>query len=221
MTEQRLSLNNSNQIKYIIFDVFETLIQPHVKHHPFRQLLKWAREYGRQALDGDARTVMTINGGVRAISNALGISPSDRFVESIENQIDREISHLTLFDDVTNTLNDLQSRGIHVGLCSNLAQPYGIAIEKLLSELDAKKFLSYELGTIKPEPQIYKEILSSFNCAPEECLFVGDSFEADYAGPIALGMGARQLNRYGPPDQHQISSLFEVLKYLDSDHRSA
>lgn len=104
--------------------------------------------------------------------------------QKIESQIEDELSSLTLFDDVVPTLNALQSRSIRVGLCSNLAQPYGAVIDRLLADFDLEQFLSYELGTIKLEAHIYKSILSRFNGEADQCLFIGDTFEADYAGPI-------------------------------------
>jgi HAD superfamily hydrolase (TIGR01549 family) len=203
----------------VVFDLFGTLINFGVQHHPFRQLLKWARENGRQVLPDDARTVMTINGGIDAISHGLGIKPPCELVQKIESQIEDELSSLSLFDDVIPTLNALQSRGIIIGLCSNLAQPYGAVIGSLLADFDLEQFLSYELGTIKPEAQIYESILSRFNCEPNKCLFIGDTFEADYSGPIAMGMKAFHLTRSGATQPHQISSLVDVLAHLDRAHR--
>ena len=51
----------SQKIKYVIFDLFGTLVKYGVQHHPFRQLLKWARENGRPVKADDARTIMTTN----------------------------------------------------------------------------------------------------------------------------------------------------------------
>jgi HAD superfamily hydrolase (TIGR01549 family) len=201
--------------RVVVFDLFGTLINFGLQHHPFRQLLKWARENGRQVLPDDARTVMTINGGVNTISHGLGINPPRELVQNIEVQIEDELSSLTLFDDVIPTLNALQSRGIRIGLCSNLAQPYGAVIGRLLADFDLEQFLSYELGTIKPEAQIYESILSHFNCEPDQCLFIGDTFEADYAGPIAVGMKALHLKRSGATMHYEISSLIQVMDWVD------
>lgn len=213
-------MNNPNEINYVIFDLFGTLINPGIKHHPFRQLLKWARENGRQVLDDDARTVMTINGDIKAISKGLGIRPSNDFIKNIEAQIENEVLNLVLFDDVVSTLNELESRRIQIGLCSNLARPYGAAIGKLLSGFNTEKFLSYELNTIKPEIQIYEIILKSFRCNAKQCLFIGDTFDADYAGPTAIGMKALHLTRSGSSHPHQISSLSNVLDFLDGEHNT-
>lgn len=68
---------------------------------------------------------------------------------------------------------------------------------------------------MEPEAQIYDSILSRFNCEPDQCLFIGDTFEADYAGPIATGMKALHLNRSSATQPHQISSLVNVLAHLD------
>jgi HAD superfamily hydrolase (TIGR01549 family) len=211
-------MNTKSEINYVIFDLFGTLTKFGVQHHPFRQLLKLARENGRQVLPDDARTIMTINGGVDIISCGLGIKPTVKLMRVVEEQIENELSSLTLFDDVIPTLNALQFRGIRIGLCSNLAQPYGAVIGKLLADFDLEQFLSYELGTIKPEAQIYESILDRFHCEPEQCLFIGDTFEADYVDPMAVGMKALHLTRCGATQPHQISSLVNVLAYLDGDN---
>lgn len=158
---------------------------------------------------------MTINGGVDAISHGLGINPPRDLVQKIEAQIEDELSSLSLFDDVIPTLNALQARSLRMGICSNLAQPYGAVIERLLHDFNFERFLSYELGFIKPEMQIYNSVLQRFDCMPHECLFVGDTFEADYAGPTSAGMNAFHLTRSGASHPHEIGSVIDVLAYLD------
>ncbi|RYY01733.1 MAG: HAD family hydrolase [Gammaproteobacteria bacterium] len=212
-------MDSKSKVRHVVFDIFGTLIKFGIQHHPFRQLLKLARENGRQVRPDDARMVMTINGDLEYIGNELGINPPSELVQKLEWQIGDELSSLTLFDDVVPTLNALQSRGIKIGLCSNLAQPYGAAIDRLLAGFDLKHFLSYELSIIKPEAQIYQSILSSFNCSAEQCLFVGDTFEADYVGPTAMGMKAVHLVRSGVTQSYQITSLTEVLNYVDENNQ--
>lgn len=208
-------MNMESKFEYVIFDLFGTLIKFGVQHHPFRQLLKWARENGRHVKPDDARTIMTINGGIEAISYGLGIAPPDELVRKLEEQIYDELLSLVLFDDVIPMLNQLQVHGVEVAICSNLAQPYGAVIDRLLGDFDLKRFLSYELGTIKPEIRIYESILSQFNCTAEQCLFIGDTFEADYTGPTAAGMKALHLNRSSAVHSYQINSLVDVLAFLD------
>jgi len=218
MSSTKFDILATKQPNVVVFDLFGTLVKFGMQYHPFRQLLKWARENGRQVKPDDARTVMTINGGVEAISYGLGITPPNELVRNLELQIGDELASLTLFDNAIPTIKQLQARGIEVGVCSNLAQPYGAVIDRLLAGFNLEHFLSYELGTIKPEAQIYESILSRFNCRAEQCIFVGDTFEADYVGPIALGMKALHLVRSGATQSYQITSLTEVLNHLDGNN---
>lgn len=209
-----------SEISYVIFDVFGTLIEFRAKHHPFRQLLKWARENGRQVRPTDARTIMTINGNVKSISAGLGVQPSAEFVSHLEVQIQDEISGLNLFDDAAFVLDNLIQQGVRVGICSNLAQPYGAAIDRLLSGFEIERFLSYELAYVKPESEIYDAICDRFKCAPRQCLFVGDTFDADYLGPKEYGMHALHLVRNGKSVKNQIKSLLEVPTYINTGQGS-
>lgn len=84
------------KISYVTFDLFGTLIKFGVQHHPFRQLLKWARENGRPVRPDDARTVMTINGNIESIGYRLGANPPSELVHTLEEQIGDELSSLTL-----------------------------------------------------------------------------------------------------------------------------
>jgi len=208
-------MKSKGKINYVIFDLFGTLIDFGVQHHPFRQLLKWARENGRKVRSDDARTVMATNGGFEAISSALGIRPPDNLLRKLEQDTANELSSLALFDDALPVINSLQSRDVKIGICSNLAQPYGAIINTLLEDTGVELFLSYELGTIKPEAQMYKSILQRFNCLPNECLFIGDTYEADYVGPISANMNALHLMRDGATEPHQIHSLNRVLRYVE------
>jgi 5'-nucleotidase len=68
-----------------------------------------------------------------------------------------------------------------------------------LKELFPSKhvWISNVVGMAKPDPRIYQLALDYFNVKAEETLFVGDSWEADVAGPIRIGMQAVWLNKYG------------------------
>ena len=212
-------MNTNHNITAVIFDLFGTLVDFGVHHHPFRQLLKWARENGRHVRPDDARTVMTINGGLEAIAHGLKIAPPPDLLQKLQEEISEELESLALFDDVIPVLRDLQSQGLGIGISSNLAQPYGRAIQNLLAEFDFELFLSYKLAAIKPDIQMYESILTRFNCAANKCLFIGDTHEADYAGPIGVGMKALHLMRSGATLPQHIGSLNEVLRFLGKHTR--
>lgn len=210
-----MSINRSpsNKPSLVVFDLFGTLFNYGVMHHPFRQLLKWAKDNGRQPKPDDARTLMTINGDVSALATTLGINAPDTLIGQIELYIQEELASLTLYDDVIPTFTALNNRNIPVAICSNLASPYGKAIDLLLSKYPMIRGLSYETGFIKPEAGIYHAVISQAQVPPHGCLFVGDTLLADYEGPRQFGMRACHLVRQGSSNGSIINSLTDIIKW--------
>lgn len=201
-----------NPPKLVIFDLFGTLVKYGVQHHPFRKLLKWARDTGRCPRVYDARTLMTVDGKLPDLVSALDIIAPDWLLEQTQMLIDEELASLELYPDVAPTLSALARRGIPLAVCSNLASPYGIVLERLLGNYEFIRFLSYQLGCIKPEPQIYQAITKLAQLDPDKCLFIGDTLLADYQGPRQFGMQASHLVRGIPSSASSINSLLNVLE---------
>ena len=199
------------QPRLVVFDLFGTLVKYGVMHHPFRQLLKWARENGRQPQSDDARTLMTKNLDVPGLAASLGINAPDNFIDQIELQIQEELTSLSLYEDVLPTFAELGKHNIPIAICSNLAFPYGEAIDLLLDKHLLIRALSYEIGFIKPEREIYQAVIAQTLVPAEECLFVGDTLLADYDGPRQFGMSAYHLVRRTPSNKHEINSLIDIL----------
>lgn len=202
--------------KLVIFDLYGTLIKFGVMHHPFRQLFKWARENGRPVRPDDARQLMTIDGDIFFLAKQLNISAPNDYLIDLQNLIEEELESLSLFDDVITTLNKLESLNIQVAICSNLAKPYGAVINKLLSSFKLKLFLSYEVGFIKPETGIYQKILDQTGLTANQCLFVGDTFAADYEGPNRYGFQALHLIREALPTDYVIGNLTDIIKMFET-----
>ncbi|WP_062057833.1 HAD family hydrolase [Cellvibrio sp. OA-2007] len=207
-------MSNTEKPKVVIFDLYGTLVKFGVMHHPFRVLLKWAREQGRAARGDDARQLMTVDADLFQLAKHLGINAPKQILAQLQSQIDEELASLTLFEDVVPTLETLQSLRIPIAICSNLAQPYGAVIDQLLSRMELHRFLSYEVGFIKPEPPMYNQIVTELRVKSAHCLFIGDTFIADYEGPIKNGMQARHLARDHPPTNHTLSSLDAAIELL-------
>ena len=95
----------SAQTKLVIFDLFGTLVKYGVMHHPFTQMLKWARENGRRPEPDDARRLMTADGKLTELVAILGISAPDWLLEQTQLQTQDELASLTLYDDVASILS--------------------------------------------------------------------------------------------------------------------
>jgi HAD superfamily hydrolase (TIGR01549 family) len=196
----------------VVFDLYGTLVRFGVMHHPFRKILKWARDKGRTPQVDDARRIMTANKEVEELLLGLDIYPPREMLLHLEREINEELDSLTLFDDVLPTLTTLLSMGVRLAICSNLARPYGVVIDRLLNQFDFIRCLSFEVGAIKPEPEIYDWIVQTSNVQAEKILFVGDTQLADYDGPVKFGFNAKHLVREQSSGNFTIASLCEILK---------
>ncbi|RYY02278.1 MAG: HAD family hydrolase [Gammaproteobacteria bacterium] len=205
----------SKAIQVVAFDVFGTLVRMSVKNHPYRKVLKYAKDAGRKPRQDDARLLMTQNLPPERIFEHMGISIPLDMLEQFYRELAEELTLLTLFDDVAPVLDALAKKEIKVALCSNLAKPYGEAVDRLLSDYDFIKCLSYEVGAIKPELEIYDDIVSKSESTPSEILFVGDTFLADVEGPLNYGFRALHLQRgSGQTNPIVIQSLLQVMNNI-------
>jgi FMN phosphatase YigB (HAD superfamily) len=179
----------------VVFDVYGTLAGIRDHHSPFKLLLRYAQKMGREPQPDDAATIMTCPGGLIEAANRLGVQLPATVLQRLEAGLLAELSSVTLFDDVNATLAGLKDRGLKVGLCSNLAEPYAAPILRLLSiQLDCYAW-SFSVGAIKPSLAIYEYVLRQVDCSPEQVLFIGDTPNADFYGPKRAGMQSRLLDR--------------------------
>ena len=131
---------------------------------------------------------------LRGAAVELGVTPPSRLLDQWEKDLEDEVASIRLFPDSLDVIARLQQSGYLVGLCSNLAVPYGTPVRALLPMLNAYA-MSYDAGAVKPQPRIYQFLLEKLGCIADEVLFVGDTVVADLEGPRAFGMQACLLNR--------------------------
>lgn len=95
-----------------------------------------------------------------------------------------------LFDDALDVLTNLQQYPL--GLITNGAlsiQSKKIDVTGIRDFFDCI-VISEEVGFAKPNPEIFLYACSQLHCQPEECYFIGDSWENDVLGSLAAGMNA-------------------------------
>jgi HAD superfamily hydrolase (TIGR01509 family) len=175
-----------------LFDAYGTLVEIATKCGPFRQLLHIGAQQGRPVAPSDAVTLMTVPLGLRDAAGRLGIQLTTEQVAQLDADLRTEIASIQLFPETLATLQQLKLRGYRLGLCSNLAADYAVPITTLLaSHLDIYVW-SFDVGAIKPDPQIYAHSCQALASRPGEVLMVGDTSAANVAGPRAYGMQALQ-----------------------------
>ena len=182
--------------KVIVFDAFGTLVKIGTSRSPYRKLMKWLKDNGRKPSTKDASVIMSNPVDIAQLAMLFGENIPTQLLHEINDDLLFELSTIELYKDTTSTLQILKEHGFKIALCSNVAMPYGKQLKKLLPNVFDALFLSYEIGAIKPEDNIYEVIKTHFSCEMSEMLFIGDHPVLDVEKPISLGMDARLIQRH-------------------------
>ena len=182
----------SNQA--VIFDAFGTLLKIHEGRHPYRRLIKAGMAQGRRPQADDARRIMTQPWGLRETAQAFGIELSGALLGELEELLAAEVASIEPFPDALEAVELLQSAGLAVAVCSNLAMPYAPAIQRHFPTLEVS-VLSFKVGAVKPDPDIYAACCARLETPPGNVLMVGDSRLCDCVGPEAIGIRGHHLDR--------------------------
>ena len=129
-----------------------------------------------------------------------------------ESLYDRVIdpSSWTPYPDTATVLAGLHQRGIKTAVVSNIAFDVRDAFRAIGVADDVDEFvLSFEVGAVKPQPEIFHTALSRLGVDASEALMVGDSEEAD-GGARAVGCAFALVDPL-PTDQRP-DGLIEALR---------
>jgi HAD superfamily hydrolase (TIGR01549 family) len=200
-------------IRAVCFDVFGTLVNVTERRQPYRKLMEYLATLGHSAVD-ESEMVMSTNLGIAELPAYLGYELSADRLAFLQEELRIEFESIRLYDDAARAIETVQALGLKTALCSNLAAPYGPTVRALIPAVDHYVF-SFEVGAVKPDPQIFARLCEVLDCRPEEVLMVGDTKRADYDGPSSYGMQAWHLARGRESTaQHVIDSLDDLAQVL-------
>ena len=98
-----------------------------------------------------------------------------------------------LHKSVVKAIELWKGRGIHLGFLSNTEKSAGFHFfESGWSNWFEEKVLSYECHLLKPEKEIYQELLDTIKCEPQEVLFLDDK-EENVTGAKEFGIHSWQF----------------------------
>jgi putative hydrolase of the HAD superfamily len=121
-------------------------------------------------------------------------SAHDEFITRV-----REIgahNRIDAYEEVGEVIGELRERGIALAICSNWDWDLHEAIESAgLTGVFDLVVSSAWVGARKAHPRIYAHTLDQLGIAPDDALFVGDTWTCDVDGPRAAGMQAIYLRR--------------------------
>jgi len=145
----------------------------------------------------------------------LGIENAE-LAKNVQSKWDQFVDN-TLYPEVMGVLSELKTKGLKIGLISNIYEEnihaclqeagLGGAVFDVVVGVDA-------IGEMKPHPGVFKYALHKLNVQPEETIFVGDDVEVDYKGAESVGIHALLINRTKEKvlsDPKTITDLREIL----------
>ena len=162
---------------------------------------------------------------LQAMAASFGLTFSEEHLSRYrEVQQQRRERDFVLRNGVRETLAALRTRGVHVGMVSNVDNDqltHMLELGQLEPHFDS--ILSSEHAqSCKPDPGIFAEALRRAGCTPEAAFFVGDSLQQDIAGANRTGMRSvliwSDATRNPPQGEHRprhvIRHIPEVLTLI-------
>ncbi|MBT8191957.1 MAG: HAD family hydrolase [Acidimicrobiia bacterium] len=122
------------------------------------------------------------------------------------------------FSGLHEVLGELQRRGYRLHVLSNNSSILPLQLE-LIDTTDYFDTTSWseEMGVEKPDARIFELALERIGAAPDEVVYVGDSYEADVAGARGAGIvpiHADHRGRRPEGSELRVESLFGLLDLL-------
>jgi putative hydrolase of the HAD superfamily len=201
--------SDTSPLQAVLFDSGGVLIQPiggrwHPRadfestvlaRQPGISIERFAEAFavGERFMD-DAASTPDLDQYHAVVLEHLGVAPTPELLADLTKPVPAD-RVLELFDDVTETLESLRSRGIRMAVVSdawpNLSELHaGLGIDGFFEAYA----ISAVLGCRKPDPRMYRHASDALGLEPAECLFVDDGPEL-VAAAIELGYQGRWMRR--------------------------
>lgn len=171
----------------VCFDAFGTLVEITDKRGAFRQLFRVLPPAKRAELK---HRLMREPRSISDWMELFGVETDSVTASDILARVQVEASSVVLRPGMADIWTMLRAKGLHLAICSNLTSSYGLAVRRALPDPPDVEVFSYEVGAIKPEPEIYTHVLGQLSLDPDRVLFVGNTARADIEGPRAAGIRA-------------------------------
>lgn len=116
------------------------------------------------------------------------------------------------------TLRELKSKGYKLAIISN---SFNLTFEEVVSKYDLAGIfdviiVSYEVGSRKPDPEIFEICLEKLAVEKDEALMVGDSLQDDIEAAQSFGIKALMLDNKNkhPNYSPRIALIKDIFSYL-------
>ena len=188
-------------IRAVVFDLWNTLV--HSQHgDPFqhlRRLLTPSQEAGFAAFKREAMDRCHDDARVLLDRWQAGMSLSADQLEAMAEVFQTAKDDAACFPEALGALQGTR-KAARLALLSNTQNFDMEFLERLgLTGLLPNRFLSAELGCMKPDPRVFAMVQRKMGLFPGEIAMVGDSWRDDVQGALEAGWTAIWVNRAGLP----------------------
>lgn len=225
------------RVTHVLFDFFGTLVDhsPSGTEHDFARshdlirtlgapvaydefLAAWSKTSEQFAkLSGiDNREYSMTDIGTVFLRDVLGRPPAradvDQLVHTYLSEWDKGVRHLPGIGDLLTAL----AAEYRLAVVSNTQEADLVPghLEAMgVRQLFDTVVTSFEVGWRKPHPTIYTTALNELGITPGAAVFVGDTYEADYRGPLQAGISPLLIDPHSQvaiPHEARLSSIFEL-----------
>jgi putative hydrolase of the HAD superfamily len=222
---------------HILFDFFGTLVdyspsrteQGYEQSHALLRTMGADVSYGgflaawsatsanfdRRA-DADDHEFSMTEAGTEFLADLLGRAPTDGEVKAFVDRYVGEWNKGVLYrHEVIDCVAEL-AEVYRLAVVTNTHQPdlvpNHLAAMGLRDRFDAV-ITSVEVGWRKPHPKIFRAVLDAVGIEAQAAVFVGDSYQPDFAGPERAGITAfliDPLHRTPVPEPRRLGSILDL-----------
>jgi HAD superfamily hydrolase (TIGR01509 family) len=200
------SVFDSHSIRAVLFDAGDILYHRPDKGAGFRAFLDELRlQNGDHVEEKDLLTQQAYRGRIdqdqyrEAVLRLYGITEPEQ-LERGKQILEADDNSVELMEGVPETLLALKRRGYLLGIVTDTANPVHTKLRWFegggIGHIWDSIISSREVGTRKPDPQIYRAALEQLGTAPAQVVFVGHK-ASELAGARQVGMQTIAFN-YDP-----------------------
>ena len=201
-----------NQIKYVIFDVGGVLVEltgadkfiewtNHKYQHEYEFYQAWITSPAVQQFErGHCSKEYFVNAIIREMQLPVG---ANEFVEEFQSWPNG------LLDGIAELLIEVKNR-FPIACLSNtneLHWPNQKDVDFMNTIFD-RMFLSYQMGMVKPDREIYTAVVEALDLLPQQILFIDDN-QINIDGAAGAGITARLARGY--PEVKAVLSEFNCI----------
>ncbi|CAL2095707.1 HAD family hydrolase [Tenacibaculum sp. 190524A02b] len=201
-----------DNIKTVVFDLYNTLVEIKKSNHFFVKLFKTSQDGFGMNLSSYLQLIMK-----KDIEQLKNILPNEfsRLYDERLNDLMKELDSIVVYTEVIDVLQSLKD-DFRIFMISNLASPYRKPVfSNNLDQYFEEMIFSCDVGFLKPNKEIFKEIEKITGNKPNEILMIGDSFKSDIIGAKNMGWNYLKISRNNIVlKDYEIKSLTEIRKNI-------